>query len=271
MPINLSPQPSKTLASPLAHLIDRLRTAEVLLEPFPHYYLENVFPDDYYQTLLSKLPESAIYQNLFEVTTLKLDHFRHRDQRDLNEGWTASLTGDIKDFWDSFNEWFLGPDLAHAVMGSFCSQLCASFGEEQSWPEVLVESQLIRHRAGYFLQPHSDLYTKLIVLLLYLAPDESAAHLGTSLYRPKKAGFSCPDSIHHSFDDFVRVKTAAYKPNSLLAFVRSDVSFHGLDPLSEDDLTKGGRDVIQYTLHDKRAREEQLRAKRLTTGKQVIA
>ena len=47
----------------------------------------------------------------------------------------------------------------------------------QSWPEVAVESQLIRHRAGYFLGPHSDLYTKLVVLLIYLAPDESAVEI----------------------------------------------------------------------------------------------
>ena len=28
------------------------------------------------------------------------------------------------------------------------------------------------------------------------------------------------------------MKTAPYKPNSLLAFVRSDLSFHGVEPLS---------------------------------------
>jgi hypothetical protein len=262
--------PSKPLTSPLDHVVERLRAAEVVLDPYPHYYLENVFPDDYYQTLLRSLPESTVYQNLFEVTDLKLDHFRHRDQRDLNEGWTATLPGEIKDFWDGFNEWFLGPDLAQAVMTSFATQLRARFGEEQSWPQVVVESQLIRHRAGYFLGPHSDLHTKLIVLLLYLAPDESAAHLGTSLYRPKDPGFSCPNSAHYPFEDFTRVKTASYKPNSLLAFVRSDVSFHGLEPLSEKDVTTSGRDVIQYTLHDKQAREEQLRAKRLA-GQKVSA
>jgi hypothetical protein len=254
------------LPSPLAHVTERLRTAEVELEPYPHYYLENVFPDDYYQTLLRNLPESTVYQNLFEVTDLKLDHFRHRDQRDLNEGWTATLPGEIKGFWDSFNEWFLGPDLAHAVMASFATQLQPRFGDEQSWPAVTVEAQLIRHRAGYFLGPHSDLYTKLIVLLLYLAPDFGAAHLGTSLYRPKDRSFSCPKSTHYPFADFIRVKTAPYRPNSMLAFVRSDISFHGLEPLSDEDVTTCGRDVIQYVLHDQKTREEQLRARRLAAA-----
>jgi hypothetical protein len=258
-------------ASPLDHVTDRLRSAEVVLEPYPHFLLENVFPEDFYQALLSHLPESAVYENLYEVTTLKLDHFRHRDQRDLDQGWTETLPAKLKNFWDGFDEWFLGPDLARAVLSSFAGQLTERFGTEDLWPAVSVESQLIRHRAGYFLQPHSDLYTKLVVLLFYLAPDRNAEHLGTSLYRPKDPEFSCPNSNHYPFEDFIRVKTAPYRPNSLFAFFRSDVSFHGLDPLSDRDVANSGRDVIQYTLHDKQARAAQLQARRLAGDKGATA
>lgn len=237
---------------PLDHLKSRLQTARVEGDPFPHYYLEHIFPDDYYKQLLCNLPASAVYENLYEVTDLKLDHFRHRNQRDMNEGWTTRLPVELQPFWDSFNRWFLGPELAQAVLDSFGSQ-------RASWPEVSVESQFIRHQAGYFLGPHSDLFTKLVVLLIYLAPDESATHLGTSLYRPKDPNFRCHDSKHYQFSDFVRVKTAPYKPNSLLAFMRSDISFHGLDPLSQSDIGGEGRDLIQYVIHDKEAREAQRR------------
>lgn len=254
-------------AAPLAHFAARLRAAEVVPEPYPHYFLENVFPEDYYRAMLRNLPGSAVYENLYEVTTLKLDHFRHRDQRDFTEGWTGHLPRGPREFWDSFHGWFLGPELARAVLASFAGPLRARFGAEESWPPVSVESQLIRHRAGYFLGPHSDLHTKLVVLLIYLAPDDGAAHLGTSLYRPKRAGFACPDSTHYPFEDFVRVKTVPYRPNSLLAFVRSDISFHGVEPLSERDVAEArGRDLIQYVLYDKRAREAQLRARRLAAA-----
>jgi hypothetical protein len=258
-----------SIATPLSHFVDRLRSSDVVWKPYPHYYIENVLPQAYYQALLDHLPESRVYENLFEVTTLKLDHFRHRDQRDLTEGWTSALSDDLKEFWDGFDEWFLGPELAHAVLESFAEPLRARLGESASWPPVSVESQLIRHRAGYFLGPHSDLHTKLVVLLLYLAPDESAAHLGTSLYRPKDQVFSCPNSTHYPFDDFVRVKTAPYKPNSLLGFLRSDVSFHGVEPLSENDIATGARDLIQYVIYDKEARDKQLRERRIAAGKEV--
>jgi|SRR5688572_2187668 len=259
------------VANPLGFILERLRNAHVEADPFPHYYLEGVLPEAYYHDLLRHLPGSNVYENLYEVTDLKLDHFRNRYQRDLNDGWTSALPPELQPFWNSFHEWFLSPTLAQAVLESFAEPLRPRLGERSAWPEVSVEAQFIRHRAGYFLGPHSDLYTKLVVILLYLAPDERAAGLGTSLYRPKVEGFSCPDSKHYSFDDFIRVKTAPYKPNSLLAFVRSDISFHGLEPLTEQDVVTEGRDLIQYVVHDKAAREAQLRAKRLAATERAAS
>lgn len=259
------------MTDPKYHFIERLRAARVEPDPFPHYILEGIFPDDYYEQLLRHLPSSSIYDNLYEVTDLKLDHFRHRYQRDLNKGWTNALPEPQQSFWKEFNEWFLSAELSQAVLESFAEPLRPRIGDQTSWPKVSVEAQFIRHRAGYFLGPHSDLYTKLVVLLLYLAPDASSQRLGTSLYRSKIEGFSCPDSKHYEFDDFIRVKTAPYKPNSLLAFVRSDISFHGLEPLTEHDVAKEGRDVIQYVIHDKAAREAQLQAKRAAAAERMTS
>lgn len=252
--------------NPLTHFVSRLREARVLLEPYPHFCLDHLFPDEYYRALLRNLPSSTSYENLYEVTTLKLDHFRHREQRDMNEGWTDVLPPEQKEFWDGFDSWFLGEQMAQAVLQTFPEQMHARFGAQ--WPAVSVESQLIRHRPGYFLGPHSDLHTKLVVLLIYLAPDDSTAHLGTSLYRPKDPSFSCPNSTHYQFEDFINVKTAPYKPNSLLAFFRSDVSFHGLEPLLESDVEHSGRDLIQYVLYDKATREQQLHERRLAAARQ---
>src|ERR1044072_7047168 len=249
------------MSNPLNHLTECLRRVKVDKHPFAHYYVEGVLPEDFYLEILKHLPGSDVYENLYEVTDLKLDHLRHRYQRHLNEGWPNALAPELQTFWNSFNEWFLSPALAQAFLESFAEELRSRIGVRAAWPEVSVEAQFIRHRAGYFLGPHSDLYTKLVVVLLYLAPDERAARLGTSLYRPKRADFSCPDSKHYPFEDFIRVKTAPSQPNSLLAFVRSDIACHGLEPLTEADVASEGRDLIQYVVHDKAAREVQLKAK----------
>ena len=106
------------MTSAFEHLVKRLRSAQVEFDPFPHYVLERVFPDDYYRELLRNLPDSNVYENLYEVTDLKLDHFRHRDQRDMNHGWTDRLPAHQREFWGSFNQWFLSEDVARAVLES---------------------------------------------------------------------------------------------------------------------------------------------------------
>lgn len=252
---------STSAESPLAHVAQRLRMSEIVSDPYPHYFLENVFPEEFYRELLRHLPDRDAYQNLFEITTLKLDHFRFRDQRDVADGWTESLPLEMRSFWESFNDWFLGPEFAQAVLHTFAGPIHDRFGAEAAWPEVSVEVQLIRHEAGYFLQPHSDANSKLVVLLIYLPQDDSTKHLGTSLYRPRDPAFTCADSHHHPFENFDNVETAPYLPNSLLAFERSDRSFHGVEPLVDTDFCDGNRDLIQYVLYDKAAREEQLRTR----------
>ena len=260
---------SSTPVSPLAHIVERLRTAQLIASPYPNYCLDRIFPDNYYHELLRHLPGGSAYQNLFEISSLKLDHFKFREQRDLNDGWTQDLPATLKRFWDEFNAWFYSIELAEAVLDSFAEPMQARFGDKSSWPQVSVEVQLIRHKAGYFLQPHSDLHSKLIVLMIYLPADESIEHLGTSLYRPKDPDFSCAKSLHHSYEHFIKVKTAPYKPNSLLAFERSDRSFHGVEPTSPEDFSHSHRDLIQYVIYDKTAREAQLHERRLNAAREA--
>ena len=65
------------------------------------------------------------------------------------------------------------------------------------------------------------------------------------------------------------MKTAPYLANSLLAFERSDRSFHGVEPLAEQDALACNRDLIQYVLYDKSARQVQLDARRLAARQGV--
>jgi hypothetical protein len=67
------------------------------------------------------------------------------------------------------------------------------------------------------------------------------------------------------------VKTAPYRPHSLLSFVRSDISFHGLEPLTAQDVANEGRDLIQYVVYDKVARDAQLRARRAAANERAAS
>ena len=40
-----------------SHIIERINSATVDLQPFPHFVIDNVFPEDAYLDLLNNLPE----------------------------------------------------------------------------------------------------------------------------------------------------------------------------------------------------------------------
>ena len=81
------------------------------------------------------------------------------------------------------------------------------------------------------LGPSHVVFWSLAILLFYLPSDESQAHLGTSLYVPKDAQFTCAGDVHHPFDRFERVAGMPFQPNSLFAFVKTTNSFHGVEPV----------------------------------------
>jgi hypothetical protein len=82
-------------------------------------------------------------------------------------------------------------------------------------------------------------------MLFYCPPDNSREHLGTSLFVPIDRKFKCPGGPHHDFDKFVKVRTMPYRPNSLFGFLKTDLSFHGVEPIEDDDIA---RDVILYDI-----------------------
>ena len=81
--------------------------------------------------------------------------------------------------------------------------------------------------------------------LFYLPRDESQSHLGTSIYVPEDAGFACPGGPHHPFELFRRVYTMPYVPNTLFAFLKTQNSFHGVEPLTGAAVR---RDLLLYDI-----------------------
>ena len=104
-------------------------------------------------------------------------------------------------------------------------------------------------RTRYSLGPHTDSPTKVVSLLFYLPADERLAQHGTSIYVPKDPAFTCPGGPHHPFGGFDRIATMPFLPNSLFGFVKTDNSFHGVEPFLEPG---AGRWLLLYDLRLRR-------------------
>lgn len=111
-------------------------------------------------------------------------------------------------------------------------------GKDTFWANILnykngkkkVKIKLCRDFPGYSIGPHTDGPKEKITALLYLT-DHEIPGAGTSLYVPKVEGFTHDGSEHLDVKDFTKVNQANFSPNSGFVFVRSDNSFHGVEPV----------------------------------------
>ena len=193
------------------HLIDRIAAAEIRPEPFPHLYIEDAFPADFYDLLLAGLRPDAEYTSLEAARGT-----RGYPERSVREA-------------PALLRWMR--------MGSLRWALCRKFGVVGHDDETLM----IRDRPGYRIGPHTDTPAKVVSALFYLAPAPGLWR-GTSLYVPRAAGFTCSTGQHYPANEFKRRWTAPGAPNSLLAFARTDRSFHGAERFAGPRV----RDLLLY-------------------------
>jgi hypothetical protein len=90
---------------------------------------------------------------------------------------------------------------------------------------------LVRDSERWAQGPHTDLHHKIAVILFYLPTDDSAPHLGTSVYTPKEPGFTSEGGPHLDRELFNHAYTAPHARNSAFAFFKSDHSFHGVEAI----------------------------------------
>ena len=110
---------------------------------------------------------------------------------------------------------------------------------------VSIRSHTILNRdyANFALGPHAGGVTKFIVAIFYLARDDRFSEFGTSIYRPREAGFVAWESPVYPHDKFDLVRTFPNLPNSLFIFVKTDNSFHGVEPGQDRN---DGRNVLMW-------------------------
>jgi hypothetical protein len=222
--------------------------AAVRAYPFPHFYVENVFPADFYATLLENLPPQSAYRRLDETGTVPKGAYPDRYICSLEEAEEDEFRRGTGDFWERFHAWMRGDTLVRLLLDRFRDAMLARYGDDVD-VHVSNEARLVRDYTHYDISPHTDTPRKLVSLLFYLPADDSMRHLGTSLYVPRDPARRCEGTKHHDFSDFLKVGTAEFRPNSLLAFFKTDLAFHGVEPITDAGIE---RNLLLYNLYAER-------------------
>lgn len=200
--------------------------------PYPHFYVPDVFPADFYRQIQRNLPDPNVMLPIEQVRKLK--GYKERFVLGLDDQSLSTLPAGKRAFWEEMRGWLIGSNFQKLVLRKFhpfIEQRFAGRAEVRFYDEALLVQDITNYKLG----PHTDAPRKVVTMLFYLPPDDSQQHLGTSLYLPKVADLTCPGGPHHERENFVRLHTNPFLPNSLFAFFKTDNSFHGVEPVADPD------------------------------------
>lgn len=226
------------------HVLYKAANAPINAFPFPHIYVRDVFPEDYYRQLRAALPPVETYKSLRALGRVGPTYSDKRFVIPITRENSQAMTEPFCSFWAGLADWMLA-EFGSVMLAKFEPFLQQRFGNDMS-QQFYNELLLIQDWTTYSLGPHTDTPRKALSFLFYLPADDSLARLGTSIYMPKQPGFLCTGGPHHPFEMFDRMLTMPYLPNTLFAFVKTHNSFHGVEPITEGSVR---RDLLLFDIY----------------------
>ena len=215
------------------HTLYQVANAPLREHPYPHILVRDVFEPEFYRRMLENLLPATLMRPIKEERQVGKAYSDDRYVYTLSQDKVGALPQPYGKFWDELTRWLLAAPFALALFRKFWPFIHQRFGDPQ--PGFFNEALLVDDRVRYALGPHTDTPSKVITLLFYLPSDDSRPHLGTSIYAPRDPSFRCPGGPHYPFEQFERVVTMPYLPNTLFAFFKTDNSFHGVEPIRDPD------------------------------------
>jgi hypothetical protein len=209
--------------------------APIQVFPFPHIFVRDVFPREYYAEMQRKLPPSELLKPIAEARNVH--GYPERFVLNLTPPELGKLPEPYRAFWSELAGWLIGGRFKGLLLDKF-GQFIEQRFQGMSGVELADEALLVEDRTRYSLGPHTDTPMKVLAMLFYLPPDESQAHMGTSIYVPKDPRFVCEGGPHYPFDSFERMVGMPFLPNSMFAFLKTVNSFHGVEPIRDEGVRR---------------------------------
>lgn len=219
-----------------AHVMARLAAAPVLTEPFEHCVIDDIFPADFYESIIDHWPEEESWEPLSESGRVTPGRYEARQVVLMNARGHERLHAERRAFWEEVGDWLLGAEFRARVLQKFSL-------DNESVGDALIVSD----RNTYAIGPHTDSPHRLVSLLFYLPEDATFRRFGTAFYTPIDPSFRCRGGPHYPFEPFRRVKTVEFVPNRLVAFPKSDRCFHGVERI---DLPGIDRRLLIYNVRN---------------------
>jgi hypothetical protein len=203
----------------LAHVLEVVRAAPLRRQPFDHLYFEGIFPEPFYAELMAALPDASHYEPLYHKDALRPDGSTTRSTLTLAPEELAGLSERARELLLCCARVFGSAEVREALLARYGDVLGARFGAGHEVPALEGTVKLQRDEPGYRIGIHPDTSDKVVLLQLYLAPDDAHVEMGTAIYRREAGGYA-------------KVDTLPYRRNSGYSFARTEETWHGVEPTS---------------------------------------
>ncbi|MBX3497659.1 MAG: hypothetical protein KF769_15605 [Parvibaculum sp.] len=198
------------------HFVARINESKPENDPFQHFFITGVFPDDVYAEILRRLPGREQYLQL------NVDRWKNaagestRDKICLSAGEIDRIAAEDQQFWSEITDALTSRELQQAVyhvMRDEVSYRLKCAPDEVRDRDPFTNVLLVRDVEEYRIKPHPDGHPRVVTMMIYLADETSPTDLGTSLYRER------PLFDRLMGKRFEEAKRFPFLPNSVGAFV----------------------------------------------------
>lgn len=208
----------------------KIINAPVLMYPYPHTSIQNIFPQKFYKQILKLIP--------------KIDQYTHKPKYPGRSTYALENLNELdekkKKFWNQIFEWLKSDDFAKLLLNKYSIK-------KDGYSDFYLHKDL----DDYEVKPHLDLRSKLVTYMFYLPRDEKLKEFGTNVLVPKP-GIKIPNTTkHQNWEFFNIVKTVDYIPNSFFSFTPCENSYHAIKIKFSSNATKKERDTIRGFVFDK--------------------
>lgn len=221
------------------HMVDRITAAPVVDEPFQHFWIDRIFPDDVYAEIRRRLPERERYLPLNIRRWKNAAGQSTRDRLVLSEGEISRIAEADQAFWSGITDALMAHELQQAIYAKVTRDIALRLDckpdealDQPAWHSVM----LVRDFEDYQLKPHPDGEPRVVTIMFYLPEDNSREDLGTSIYRRKPL-------LNRLFGDkFEEVGRFPYLANSVSVFAVNNKpersSWHGREVIEGDSVVR---------------------------------
>lgn len=213
----------------VSHVVEAVAASDGSDDPFSHFYMQNVFPEDVYRTILASMPPVDCYQPLNLKQWSRPNGESTRDRLFLTAEAVDGFPDEIAGFWRTLAAALGSQEVKKAVFRRLAADLALRFGvsrEEAAEIESFPRMLLLRDTEQYRIKPHPDGLEAVVTMQFYLPADETQRQLGTSLYRQCRSW----SPLGKKFEE---AKRFPFLPNSGYAFAVSNSrvrkSWHGVE------------------------------------------